>query len=173
MPTIEQLGEAASNFNPQGDKFLRIVQNWGQEIIENMRNNLRKHNALASKNLYQQIEAMPSFTPQGANLKINMLEYWEWVDQGRPPTKSNTKGNPTLQQSLEEWIRFKGIQVRTSSNQNLESRIKSLAFVIARKIHSKGYKAKPFVTPAITKETLQTLSDRLGQYISDSITANN
>jgi len=72
-----------------------------------------------------------------------MLDYWEWVDQGRPATKSNTKGSPTLQQSLEEWIRMKGIQVRTSPNQNYQKAVKSLAYVIARKITEKDSRKDP------------------------------
>ncbi len=166
MTTIEQLGEAASNFNPQGDKFLRIVQNWGQEIIENMRNNLRKHDALASKNLYQQIEAMPSFTPQGANLKINMLEYWQFVEYGRRAGKM-----PPIQ-SIYEYVQNKPqLQQKVAQSKNRIAATKSLAYVIAKKIGKKGTKAQPFVAPAITDKTLQTLSDRLGQYLADSITA--
>lgn len=166
MTTLEQLGEAASNFNPKGGGFLRIVQNWGQEIIENMRNNLRKQNALASKNLYQQIEALPSFTPQGANLKINMLEYWQFVENGRRAGKM-----PPLKPIYEYIQNKRELQTKIAQSKNRIAATKSLAYVIARKIGREGTKAQPFVAPTITDKTLQTLSDRLGQYLADSLTA--
>jgi len=168
MTTLEELGEAAANFNTEEDKFLRIVQNWGQEVIENMRNNLRKNNALASKNLYQQIEAMPTFTPQGINLKINMLEYWQFVENGRRAGKM-----PPVSALIEYVQNKRELQSKISNARDKIAATKSLAYVIARKIGQKGTKAQPFVQPAISQQTLQTLSDRLGQYLADSITAQN
>jgi len=166
MTTIDELGEAASNFNPQGDKFLRIVQNWGNEVIANMRNNLRRNNALASKNLYQQIEAMPTFTPQGANLKIQMLEYWQFVEYGRRAGKM-----PPVSALIEYVQNKRELQTKIANARDRIAATKSLAYVIARKIGREGTKAQPFVQPALTQQTLQTLSDRLGQYLADSITA--
>jgi hypothetical protein len=159
-----------SGYTTQGDSdFEKILLAWTNAAMEQMRQNLGKRKAMASGNLAQSIQPDIKTIGQGGNVKILMLEYWEWLDQGRPPTTSKSKGNPPLQKSIEEWIRMKGIQVRTSPNQNLESRIKSLAFVIARKIHQKGYKAKPFATPVINDKMLQQLSDSIGTYLSIAV----
>jgi len=159
-----------SGYTTQGDtEFEKILFAWTNAAMKQMRDNLGKRKAMASGRLAQSIQPDITTIGQGGNVKILMLEYWEWLDQGRPPTRSKSKGNPTLQKSLEEWIRMKGIQVRTSKEENLESRIKSLAFVIARKIHAKGYKARPFVTPVINDKMLQQLSDSIGTYLSIAV----
>lgn len=159
-----------SGYTTQGDtEFEKILFAWTNAAMKQMRDNLGKRKAMASGKLAQSIQPDITTIGQGGNVKILMLEYWEWLDQGRPPTRSKSKGNPTLQKSLEEWIRMKGIQVRGSKEESLESRIKSLAFVIARKIHAKGYKAKPFVSPVINDKMLQQLSDSIGTYLSIAI----
>jgi hypothetical protein len=98
-----------------------------------------------------------------------MLDYYKWVEDGRPPTRTNTPSNPTLQKSIEQWIINKGIQTRTSKNQSRAASVKSLAYVIARKIHRKGTKARPFISPVLTDKMKQTLVDRIGRYIADSL----
>lgn len=159
-----------SGYTTQGDtEFEKILFAWTNAAMKQMRDNLGKRKAMASGKLAQSIQPDITTIGQGGNVKILMLEYWEWLDQGRPPTRSKSKGNPTLQKSLEEWIRMKGIQVRGSKEESLESRIKSLAFVIARKIHAKGYKAKPFVSPVINDKMLQQLSDSIGTYLSVAV----
>ena len=159
-----------SGYTTQGDtEFEKILFAWTNAAMKQMRDNLGKRKAMASGKLAQSIQPDITTIGQGGNVKILMLEYWEWLDQGRPPTRSKSKVNPTLQKSLEEWIRMKGIQVRGSKEESLESRIKSLAFVIARKIHAKGYKAKPFVSPVINDKMLQQLSDSIGTYLSVAV----
>lgn len=170
MKTIDDIGKEWSSYNPPSDDgILRIIQNWGNELISNFRSNLQKNKSLASRNLYQQIEPSISTQPKGYNLKIQMLDYWKYVENGRPPTRTNSPSNPTLQKSIEEWIVNKGIQVRTSKNQDRRTAIKSLAYVIARKIHRNGTKARPFISPALTDKTMQILSDRIGKYIAESL----
>lgn len=168
MKTIDEIGKDWSNYNPPSDDgIMRIIQNWGNELISNMRSNLQKNKSLASRNLYQQIEPEISRSNTGYNLKVNMLDYWEYVENGRKPTRTNTPSNPTLQKSLETWIVNKGIQLGNVKDRR--QAIKSLAYVIARKIHRNGTKARPFISPALTDKTLQTLSDRIGVYIAESL----
>ena len=120
---LADLGSSKRNFDPQGNAFLRIIQNWGNELIQNFRINLIKNKSLASKSLYQDI--IPEIKPKanGANLKIKMLDYWQFVENGRQPTRANSPSNPTLQKSIEEWIVYKGIP--TPSNQDRRTAIKS------------------------------------------------
>ncbi len=170
MATLDDIGKKFSDFNPAGDKGIQgILQNWGNELISKFRANLQKNKSLASRRLYSEIEPDISPTKTGYSLQIKMLDYYKWIEDGRPPTKTNTPSNPTLQKSIEQWIINKGIQTRTSKNQSRAASVKSLAYVIARKIHRKGTKARPFISPALNDKMLQTLSDRVGKYIADSL----
>ena len=171
MATLEDIGKNFSDFQPQGDDgIVRIVQNWGNELIKQIQNNLRANNSKASGNLMQQIQGDVTTPPTGYNLSIKMLDYYKWIEEGRPPTKTSTKSNPTLQKSIEEWIVNKGIQTRTTKNQSREATVKSLAYVIARKIHQKGTKAKPFLSPALNKVTTEVLAQRISKYIVETLT---
>ena len=41
MATLEDIGKNFSDFQPQGDDgIVRIVQNWGNELIKQIQNNL-------------------------------------------------------------------------------------------------------------------------------------
>ena len=171
MATLEDIGKNFSDFQPQGDDgVVRIVQNWGNQLIKQIQNNLTANKSKATGDLSQQIDAEVTTPPTGYNLSIKMLDYYKWVEEGRPPTKTSTKSNPTLQKSIEEWIVNKGIQTRTTKNQSREATVKSLAYVIARKIHQKGTKAKPFLSPALNKVTTEVLAQRISKYIVESLT---
>ena len=157
MKTIDDIGKEWSSYNPPSDGgILRIIQNWGNELISNFRSNLQKNKSLASRNLYQQIEPSISTQPKGYNLKIQMLDYWKAVENGQPP-KTRVKVK-----SIEEWIQNKGIQPRGISK-------KSLAIAITKKIYNRGTAARPFISPALTDKTQQVLSDRIGKYIADTL----
>jgi hypothetical protein len=59
-----------------------------------------------------------------------------FVDRGRGKTNSSTKGAITLRESIEQWIKDKRITPYDGIS------TKSLAFLIARKIHREGWKPK-------------------------------
>lgn len=109
-------------------------------------------------------------TPSGITIGIEMADYYQWVEDGRGPTKTTTASKPTLAQSLEQWISAKGIQVRQSkgeSKQSVLERRKSMAIAIARKIHSKGtierfgYKGSNFIADVITQQNVDTIAQKL------------
>lgn len=172
MPTnksIEELGEDFANFNPSGDGLLRIVQNWGNEVSNRMRIDLRKNKTNASQTLSQSIASIAKPKPNGFNLKVEMQDYWYWIEYGRKPTRTKSPSNPTLIKSLEKWIVEKKIQTRTSASQSRAETVKALAVVIARKIHRKGTKAQPFVNQNVNDKMLQILSDRIADYIGKQL----
>jgi hypothetical protein len=93
-----------------------------------------------------------------------MEDYWQYVEEGRragkmPPIKN-----------IYEWIRYKRpIQDKIQQSPDKIAATKSLAYVIARKIGQKGTKAQPFVTPSLKQVTTQTLAQRIGRYIADTL----
>ena len=81
---------------------------------------------------------------------IEMEDYGEWVDKGRKPGK----GIP--QKELFSWIKSKPIRVRdlktNSFVKQTESRIKSLAYLINRKIKEEGIAATNFLSDPFEKK---------------------
>lgn len=77
---------------------------------------------------------------------------------GRKPTSSGAaKGNPTLQQSIFEWIKIKSIQPREQSMSQL-----SLSWAISKSIHAKGYKGKGnFFKDVLSDSKFKSLEEQL------------
>lgn len=167
--SLEQIGKEYSDFNPSTDDgILRIVQNWGNELIAQMQNRLRSNKTNASSSLSQSIEPQIKGTQSGYRLTVLMQDYWFYVENGRKPTKSG--GNGELYKNIYEWIQNKReIQMKISQSPDRIAATKSLAYVITRKIHREGTKAQPFVIPSLKKVTTQTLADRIAKYIAGNL----
>ena len=164
--SLESIGKEYSDFNPSADDgILRIVQNWGNELIAQMQNRLRANKTNASSSLSQSIEPqIKQASADNLRLTILMEDYWQYVEDGRragkmPPIKN-----------ISEWIQNKRpVQQKIAQSPDRIAATKSLAYVIARKIGQKGTKAQPFVTPSLKQVTTQTLAQRIGRYIADTL----
>jgi len=167
--SLESIGKEYSDFNPSADDgILRIVQNWGNELIAQMQNRLRANKTNASSSLSQSIEPQIKGTQSGYRLTVLMQDYWFYVENGRKPTKGG--GNGELYKNIYEWIRYKRpMQQKIAQSPDRIAATKSLAYVITRKIHREGTKAQPFVTPSLKQVTTQTLAQRIGRYIADTL----
>lgn len=69
-------------------------------------------------------------------------------ETGRGPTQSGQAGNPTLRETIRQWIDDKGIVPEGDISKD------SLAYLIARKIHREGYKGEPGLITDIINEDL-------------------
>ena len=173
MPTLEDIGKNFKDFTPSdNDGVTRIIQNWGNELIKQLQNNLLKNKSNASSSLSQSITPEITQPATGYNLSIMMQDYWFYVENGRKPTQGGGSGE--LYKNIYEWIQNKrDLQVNViSKSPDRIAATKSLAYVITRKIHREGTKARPFVSPALKQVTTQTLATRISEYIVESLTGN-
>lgn len=171
MPNLEDIGKNFKDFTPSNnDGVTRIIQNWGNELIKQLQNNLLKNKSNASSSLSQSITPEISQPATGYNLSIMMQDYWFYVENGRKPTQGG--GNGQLYKNIYEWIQNKAdIQSKIiSKSPDRIAATKSLAYVITRKIHREGTKARPFASPALKQVTTQTLATRISEYIVESLT---
>jgi hypothetical protein len=77
MLTLEDVRKNAENLNPIDDKgIIAIVQNWGNELIKQLQNNLLKNKTNASSGLSESIDPKITQPPSGYNLSIMMEDYW-------------------------------------------------------------------------------------------------
>jgi hypothetical protein len=173
MATLDSIGKNFKDFTPSdNDGVNRIIQNWGNELIKQLQNNLLKNKSNASSSLSQSITPEITQPATGYNLSIMMQDYWFYVENGRKPTQGG--GNGELYKNIYEWIQNKrDLQVNViSKSPDRIAATKSLAYVITRKIHREGTKAKPFASPALKQVTTQTLATRISEYIVESLTGN-
>ena len=171
MPTLDDIGKNFKDFTPSdNDGVTRIIQNWGNELIKQLQNNLLKNKSNASSSLSQSITPEITQPATGYNLSIMMQDYWFYVENGRKPTQGG--GNGELYKNIYEWIQNKAdIQSKIiSKSPDRIAATKSLAYVITRKIHREGTKSRPFASPALKQVTTQTLATRISEYIVESLT---
>ena len=165
LDSLNKIGDQWGEYNPATDDgIIRIIQNWGNELIAQMQNRLRSNKTNASSSLSQSVEPNIKSREGGYNLTILMNDYWLYVENGRKAGKM-----PPIK-NIYEWIQNKApLQAKIADSPNKIAATKSLAYVIARKISKKGTKAQPFISPSLNQVTTDELGRRIGQYIADSL----
>ena len=129
-----------------------------REVAQVYRNTLRDRGAVAQgdlKNFKYDVEP----TERGLDVVFNLPEYWKWIEYGRPPTTANPKRGPKpLRDLIKEWIETKGINPYKISRDGL-------AYLITRKIHKTGYKARYPLQQAMSMTTTQ--QQRMVELVND------
>ena len=119
-----------------------------REVAEVYRNELRDRGAVAQgdlKNFKYDVEP----TERGVDVVFNLPEYWKWIEYGRPPTTATPKRGPKkLRDLIKEWLETKGINPYKISRDGL-------AYLITRKIHKTGYKARHPLQQAMLMTRIQ------------------
>lgn len=84
------------------------------------------------------IESTVKTTADGSTLEITASPYITTLIDGRRPTSPTaSKGNPTLQQILLEWIKSKSITPRALPSGKVPT-LEQLSWAMAKSMHAKG-----------------------------------
>tara|TARA_R110000751_G_scaffold168385_2_gene274320 strand:- start:2853 stop:3350 length:498 start_codon:yes stop_codon:yes gene_type:complete len=97
---------------------------------------------------------------------IEMLEYYEYVDLGRPPGKQ-----PPLQ-SIIDWLEERNVQDRMTfgrEDQFDADAISSIAYMIARKIGEKGTEGNHFATNVFESRLIDDLGGMVAEAAANDI----
>ena len=79
------------------------------------------------------------------------------IDGRKPTSPGAKKGNPTVRESVLEWIKAKNIRPKESSMSQ-----ETLAFLISRSIHRNGYKGRGNIFKnVITTQRIASLTETL------------
>lgn len=99
--------------------------------------------------------------------KLVGAPYFTILEDGRAPTKDHTPGNPTVREQLLVWLKSRSIQPRPDRNGRIPT-LESLAYVMARQIHTYGDKLfqrggkSGIISGAITKERVKAFTTTFG-----------
>jgi hypothetical protein len=156
-----------------GSVLGEALANTATAIIKELEKDIRAKKLTASKSLLQNIDPTNYVeTANGVTLAITMVNYYQWVEDGRKRGK-----RPPIA-SIEEWITRKGIQVRKSkgeSKQSVLERRRSMAIAIANKIAAKGtikrfgYKGGDFIKDVLTPQTIEAIAGSIGDVIGRQV----
>lgn len=141
------------------DQALNIL---GQQFVESLRDELQTKRINASGELSRSIRY--EIVGQGAEIGLALIwnDYGDIVDEGR---NRSTKGGPkqNWRNKIEGWMRFKGIAPRQGMS------TEQLAFLITRSINRKGYKARPWIQPALDRVLNQDFTEIFAEGVAAEI----
>lgn len=137
------------------------LQTLGQQIVAQMKVNLFKQNVKPG-NLSNSIQSEPKQGPNGPYIDITMASYGPILDAGRG---KSIKGGPrqTWASKIDTWMTINSIAPRPGVTR------KQAIFLITRKINRVGYRAKPFIQPAITEVIQKNLDITMNQAINQAL----
>jgi hypothetical protein len=138
--------------------FEAALEQFGQQIIDQMKANLQRNGNDNSGRLSNSIE----YTIEGNRLIISMLDYGKWVNDG---AERGLGKKPPIS-SIQFWIRKNGI----SPKQGITA--KQLPWAIQAGIGKRGQtrrRAFPFIQPAFDEVLRTDLNSLFGEAIAKQI----
>jgi hypothetical protein len=172
------------------DKEIKdLLNEFGDKLLNDLRKSLKdkqRDRALIS-NLDRSIDPSTKFADGGLVFTLKMNDYWDAVNSGRSPTSGS--GDGALKRNLIRWVKTRKLKVVISKRR--ESKAKSLkdkkekkaykqetfdqavervAYLVARKIHKKGYEGNHFFDEVIKDGRIDKLKEDIAKLINTEVT---
>lgn len=118
------------------DHLKEVLERYAIALRNEYQDNLIRSDRVASGKLLNTVEYEVKDKKGTYTVSLRLQDYWEWVENGRPPTQSG--GNGDLRRAILDWIKVKPVLPRPDKNGKLPTP-QQLAYLISRKIHRFGY----------------------------------
>lgn len=170
---LNGLGERADSFVTQGDSELnQIIANFWSKVTEDLQTELDKpkrrgkftYDSNASGQLRQSIKPLETTrTPTSLTMRLGMEDYAIFVDEGRK------RGKRPPVSAIEKWLLEKGIQTRTTKDQDPNVTRRNKAQAIANAIGRRGIKGTKFIRNVWNAQLLDGISNELATKLGNRI----
>ena len=148
--------------------LLDIIERYGKNLFETAKENLISCGAFASGRLLNSIRFDTDIIDDTFIVRVYMQDYGENVDEGSPPHwlpyDPTIKTFPSLYnpEGKMGWLQHKGLRLKDRpKSMTLDREMRSLAFLVARKISKKGTKATHFFADARKEHSIKKLNRAL------------
>ena len=155
-------------------EFNKILEKYAKYVIQQARTNLTKKDSNSSKNLYNSLD----YKIEGTKVTFESLKYGPFIDQGvrgKNHDYAESKSSPFKYRNkmpsssvFDKWIRQRGIKGRDKKTGRFITN-KSLTFLIARSIQSKGIRATMFFTKPFEKGIEKYSDEMIEALLNDNI----
>jgi len=125
------------HFDIDWQSLRRVLMEYGEYFIQQARNDLGSNRSYASGKLGDTMETDVQIYDDHYEVNIILQDYWKYVDNGRNPGKFPPPNK------IKEWIQIKPVTPYPGKNGKLPT-TDQLAFLIGRKIATKGIDPAPF-----------------------------
>lgn len=145
----------------------RVLTEYGQKAEAYYRDELISKKKNASFTLLDSVKYQIDFNDQRYEVSLNLEDYWKWIENGRGAGKFPPLG------SIEKWIKLKPILPSPMKNGKLPT-TKQLAYLIGRKIATKGIDPTPVMGDALARlnSEMEEAIDRAIEQDVESIMTN-
>lgn len=173
---LNQIGESKTGYTKSaqfGSVMKRVLYAFGEKIVGDIQTNLTKSNASGA--LSESIKFTITEGEQQYHFQLSLLDYYKWVDKGR------RAGKQPPQAEILKWLGYKRINpseiyakaVLKGGHKPKAvseiSKMKSLAFLIARKIGKHGTKATNFYSEVVNDNSIEQLRKALAKALKRDI----
>lgn len=132
------------------DRINEIVNKFGEDVIKEMQNDLRKNKSTATSQLLNSLNYNAKVDIERIIIQFNSEDYGLYVNEGRKEGKY-----PNLSK-LKQWCKVKGIEDKA-------------VFPIAYKIYKFGIKPKPFLFRGLNKLKQDFMVELIKVYADEMI----
>lgn len=123
------------------ENLIRVLNEYGQELVNLYKNKLAANNVNASGELSNSVKYLLKNKNSIFEIDLELADYWKYVEDGRKAGKF-----PPISK-IENWIKVK--QILPTAYQGKLPSVKQLAYLIARKIARKGIKPRPLLANSV------------------------
>lgn len=139
------------------ENLIRVLNEYGQELVNLYKNKLAANNVNASGDLSNSVKYLLKNKNNIYEIDLELADYWKYVENGRKAGKF-----PPISK-IENWVKVKHI-LPTAYRGKLPTE-KQLAYLIARKIARKGIQPRPLLANSI-EELNRIYFDKIEEALS-------
>ncbi len=139
----------------------KIIVDWGNDLIDALRDKLAKNKSNASGSLSSDIKPVIRTTSKGVNYIVMMNDYYINVEEGQQPTNVAYKD---ILQWMKEKRRYGSF--KSAFANNIESVI---AKKIVKNIAQGGTKARPFIASTLNNQRIEVLSQSIADHLASKL----
>lgn len=111
--------------------LFKILDEYYKDFKTHYIDNLKKSDRVATGNFINNINCDIEIDGRIIDVNLELLPYWQWLEDGRQPTKN--KGDGQVKINIKKWILSKKIALPQKMT------LDQLTYLITRKIHEVGY----------------------------------
>lgn len=150
-----------------------LLDDYGNKAVAAIKANLQKSNAIANDKLHASVRLDIKVIGKSYNFTINLEDYYVYVDQGSKPHwlpyDPVTKTFPALNRNKYPfgWIQAKkSLNVKNKFNVDAQ---RGLAYLIAKKIATKGTKGNKFFSKVVNQKSLVDLKKDISKAVGKDV----
>lgn len=143
------------------DIIIQILQQYGEQIVNDYRRQLYQGGTNASGRLSNSVRSIVTGQDGIYEVSLSLEDYWKWVEYGR-----NAGKFPPIDK-IKEWIQVKPV-IPVAYNGKLPT-IDQLSYLISRKIANEGIPAKNYLQTTLDQIDLKPLEDAITRAITNKL----